>query len=101
MREDGAVPPRLVEIAVVATSAANGCKYCVGHHGPALKEMGLAAATVDRILEPDVPGLDEVERVWWPCIRSEHWFYFERVPRWVAEREPFIANIKAEEDFKF
>ncbi len=63
MREEGALPPRLVEIAVVATSAANGCKYCVGHHGPVLKEMGLPAATVDRILEPDVPGLDEVERL--------------------------------------
>jgi AhpD family alkylhydroperoxidase len=40
MREDGALPPRLVEIAVVATSAVNGCKYCVGHHGPVLRNMG-------------------------------------------------------------
>jgi uncharacterized peroxidase-related enzyme len=63
MREDGALPPRLVEIAVVATSAVNGCKYCVGHHGPVLRNMGLPAETVDRILEPDVPGLDEVERL--------------------------------------
>ncbi len=63
MREDGALPPRLVEIAVVTTSAVNACKYCVGHHGPVLESMGLPAATVDRILEPDVPGLDEVERL--------------------------------------
>lgn len=63
MREEGVLPQRLVEIAVVATSAVNGCKYCVGHHGPVLKEMGLPAATVDRILEPDVPGLDEAERL--------------------------------------
>jgi uncharacterized peroxidase-related enzyme len=63
MREEGALPPRLVEIAVVATSAVNGCKYCVGHHGPALKDMGLPVETVDRILEPDVPGLDETERL--------------------------------------
>lgn len=63
MREDGALPQRLVEIAVVTTSTVNGCKYCVGHHGPVLKDMGLPAETVDRILEPDVPGLDEVERL--------------------------------------
>ena len=63
MREDGALPPRLIEIAVVATSAVNGCKYCVGHHGPMLKVMGLPADTVDRILEPDVPGLNETERL--------------------------------------
>ncbi|HSD42118.1 MAG TPA: carboxymuconolactone decarboxylase family protein [Burkholderiales bacterium] len=63
MREEGALPPRLVEIAVVATSAVNGCKYCIGHHGPVLRNMGLPAETVDRILDPEVPGLDEVERL--------------------------------------
>jgi uncharacterized peroxidase-related enzyme len=63
MREEGALPARLVEIAVVATSAVNGCRYCVGHHVPALKSMGLPAETVDRILEPDVPGLSETERL--------------------------------------
>jgi alkanesulfonate monooxygenase SsuD/methylene tetrahydromethanopterin reductase-like flavin-dependent oxidoreductase (luciferase family) len=45
--------------------------------------------------------LDEVERVWWPAIRSEHWFYFSQVPRWVAEREPFLQGIQKEEDFLF
>ena len=45
--------------------------------------------------------LDQVERDWWPCIRAEHWFYFSQVPRWVAEREPFLAGIKEEADFKF
>lgn len=63
MREDSALPRRLVEIAVVTTSAVNGCKYCVGHHGPVLKNLGLPAETVDRILEPEVPGLDETERL--------------------------------------
>lgn len=46
-------------------------------------------------------SLEEVERVWWPCIRSEHWFYFEQVPRWVAEREPFLEGITKEDDFRF
>ncbi len=46
-------------------------------------------------------SLEEVERTWWPCIRSEHWFYFEQVPRWVAEREPFLEGISSEQDFQF
>ena len=46
-------------------------------------------------------SLEEVERTWWPCMRSEHWFYFQQVPRWVAEREPFLEGIAKEEDFKF
>ena len=63
LRQEGALPQRLVEIAVVATSAANRCRYCVGHHAPVLKGQGLASETVDRILEPEVPGLDPVERL--------------------------------------
>jgi uncharacterized peroxidase-related enzyme len=63
LRRQGELPQRLVEIAVVATSAANRCKYCVAHHAPVLKGTGLPAATVDRILEPDVAGLDDVERL--------------------------------------
>jgi alkanesulfonate monooxygenase SsuD/methylene tetrahydromethanopterin reductase-like flavin-dependent oxidoreductase (luciferase family) len=45
--------------------------------------------------------LDEVEREWWPHVRSDHWFYFNQVPRWVADREPFLKDIHSEEDFKF
>jgi alkanesulfonate monooxygenase SsuD/methylene tetrahydromethanopterin reductase-like flavin-dependent oxidoreductase (luciferase family) len=43
----------------------------------------------------------EVERVWWPCIRAEHWFYFKQIPRWVADREPFLADVREESDFHF
>lgn len=46
-------------------------------------------------------SLAEVERVWWPCIRAEHWFYFKQIPRWVADREPFLANVTQESDFRF
>ena len=46
-------------------------------------------------------SLEEVERVWWPNIRAEHWFYFSQIPRWVADREPFLAGVEAEEDFIF
>jgi len=63
LREEGELPPRLVEIAVLATSEVNRCKYCVAHHAPALEALGLPAETVARILEADVPGLDERERL--------------------------------------
>jgi alkanesulfonate monooxygenase SsuD/methylene tetrahydromethanopterin reductase-like flavin-dependent oxidoreductase (luciferase family) len=46
-------------------------------------------------------SLDEVEKVWWPHIRHEHWFYFKQVPRWVLDKEPFLADVKGEEDFHF
>ncbi len=46
-------------------------------------------------------SLEEVERVWWPCIRAEHWFYFKQIPRWVADREPFLADVREESDFQF
>jgi hypothetical protein len=46
-------------------------------------------------------SLEEVERVWWPCIRAEHWFYFKQIPRWVADREPFLADVREEADFRF
>ena len=62
LRESGTLPRRLIEIVVVATSAANRCKYCVGHHAPVLEAEGLARETVERILEPEVPGLDRLEQ---------------------------------------
>jgi len=45
--------------------------------------------------------LDAVERDWWPHIRSEHWFYFSQVPRWVLDHEPLLAGVEKEEDFHF
>jgi alkanesulfonate monooxygenase SsuD/methylene tetrahydromethanopterin reductase-like flavin-dependent oxidoreductase (luciferase family) len=46
-------------------------------------------------------SLAEVEEVWWPHGRHDHWFYFEKVPRWVADREPFLVDVKSEDDFHF
>lgn len=62
-RDRGTVPRRLVEIAVVTASRVNACRYCVGHHGAALVDLGIDAATVDRILEADPPGFDERDRL--------------------------------------
>jgi uncharacterized peroxidase-related enzyme len=62
-RGTGTLSRRLVEIAVVTASRVNECSYCVGHHGAALIDLGIPAATVDRILDPEPPGLDEKERL--------------------------------------
>lgn len=62
-RATGTLSRRLVEIAVVTASRVNECSYCVGHHGAALIDLGIPAATVDRILDPEPPGLDEKERL--------------------------------------
>ena len=61
MRDADVLPQRLVEIATVAVSRVNECPYCVAHHSARLVDHGLDVETVENILEPEVPGLDEVE----------------------------------------
>jgi uncharacterized peroxidase-related enzyme len=94
LREEGELPQRLVEIAVVATSEANRCKYCVAHHAPVLKGLGLPADTVARILEPEVPGLDERERLvrdYAVLVTERPWgirdHVFERLRQHFSERQ--------------
>jgi uncharacterized peroxidase-related enzyme len=57
------VPTRVLEIALVVVSKLNECRYCVAHHAPRLIEQGLPPETVANILEPDCPGLDDVDRL--------------------------------------
>ena len=59
----GTLPRRLVEIAVVTASRVNACAYCVGHHAATLIDLGIGSDTIDRILDPEPPGLDERERL--------------------------------------
>jgi uncharacterized peroxidase-related enzyme len=63
LKDEGVLPKRYLEIALVVVSKLNECTYCVSHHAPRLVEQGLAAETVEHILEPDCPGLDEVDRL--------------------------------------
>jgi len=46
-------------------------------------------------------SLAEVEQVWWPRAREDHWFYFREIPRFVAALEPGLAGVKTEADFDF
>ncbi len=63
LADEQLLPKRYLEIALVVVSKLNQCRYCVAHHAPRLIEQGLPAATVARILEPDCPGLDPVDRL--------------------------------------
>lgn len=63
LADEALLPKRYLEIALVVVSKLNECTYCVAHHAPRLAEQGLAPDTVARILEPDCPGLDTVDRL--------------------------------------
>lgn len=55
------LPKRYLEIALVVVSKINECTYCVAHHTPRLIEQGLTPEAVSNILDPEVPGFDEVD----------------------------------------
>ena len=59
--DEQVLPKRYLEIALVVVSKLNECRYCVAHHTPRLIEQGLAPESVENVLEPEVPGFDEVD----------------------------------------
>jgi len=61
LADEQVLPKRYLEIALVVVSKLNECTYCVAHHAPRLIEQGLAPESVAAILEPEVPGFDEVD----------------------------------------
>jgi uncharacterized peroxidase-related enzyme len=61
LSEEQILPKRYLEIALVVVSKINECRYCVAHHTPRLIEQGLTPEAVAGILEPVVPGFDEVD----------------------------------------
>ncbi len=63
LADEALLPKRYLEIALVVVSKLNECTYCVAHHTPRLVDQGLAPETVAKILEPDCPGLDAVDRL--------------------------------------
>lgn len=76
LRETGTLSRRLIEIAIVATSHANRCAYCVAHHSPILVELGLGAETVAALDGEDSPELSEEERLvrdYALCVTERAW----------------------------
>lgn len=57
------LPPRLVEIIVVTVSKVNDCPYCTAHHSSRALDLGMDTETLENILEPEPPGLDEKEKL--------------------------------------
>lgn len=63
LADEKVLPKRYLEITLVVVSKLNECTYCVAHHRPRLVDLGLTDEVVERILEPDCPGLDSVDRL--------------------------------------
>ncbi len=63
LADEAILPKRTLEIVLVVVSKLNECAYCVAHHAPRLIDQGLAPETIARILEPDCPGLDAIDRL--------------------------------------
>jgi uncharacterized peroxidase-related enzyme len=63
LREAATLLKRYLEIAIVVVSQLNECHYCVAHHKPFLAVEGLSLEGIDRLLDPDNPELDEVDRL--------------------------------------
>lgn len=61
LADEQVLPKRYLEIALVTVSKINECRYCVAHHTPRLIDQGLTPDAVAAILEPVVPGFDEVD----------------------------------------
>ena len=63
LRAAKTLPKRYLELAIVAVSKLNECHYCVAHHKPFLTVEGISPEGVDRVLAPDNPELDDVDRL--------------------------------------
>lgn len=78
---------RHLEIALVVVSKLNECRYCVAHHAPRLIEQGLPGDAVANILEPEVPGFDEVDML----VRD---YAVEVTSNWNYIRDDIFARLK-------
>ena len=63
LQDEGVLPKRYLEIALVTVSKINACEYCVVHHGPRMTKQGFEADAFDRLLDDEVPGFDEVDHL--------------------------------------
>ena len=88
-RTSATLPRRQVEIVVVTVSTLNKCPYCVAHHTPLLRDLGLSQESIDQILDPNPVGFEAldlttrdyaravIERPW--GIRDELFYHVKKV----------------------
>ena len=62
-QDEGVLQKRYLEIALVTVSKINACEYCVVHHGPRMTRQGFDAKAFEKLLDPRVPGFDEVDHL--------------------------------------
>ena len=60
---DVLLPKRHLELALLVVSRMNECQSCIKYHTPELISEGFSQETVENILRPDCPGLDELDRL--------------------------------------
>jgi alkanesulfonate monooxygenase SsuD/methylene tetrahydromethanopterin reductase-like flavin-dependent oxidoreductase (luciferase family) len=46
-------------------------------------------------------SLEEVEREWWPYARQEYWGYVSQLPKWMAEADPWLKDVRSPDDLSF
>ena len=64
LREEGILPRRYLELALVAVSKLNKCDYCVAHHSPFLTIEGVSPLGAETILNyEDHPEFDEIDKL--------------------------------------
>ena len=62
-QDEGVLPKRYLEIALVTVSKINSCEYCLAHHGPRMTRQGFDVNAFEQLLEDEVPGFDEVDHL--------------------------------------
>ena len=63
LQDEGVLQKRYLEIALVTVSKINACEYCVVHHGPRMTRQGFDARAFEKLLDPRVPGFDEIDHL--------------------------------------
>lgn len=87
LKEEALLPKRYLEIALVVVSKLTECRYCVAHHAPRLVEQGVGMESVSHILEPQVPGFDDVDHL----VRD---YAVEVTERWNQIRDQRFADLR-------
>ena len=64
LRNEGVLPRRYLELALVAVSKVNSCDYCVAHHAPFLTIEGVTPAGAENILQyENHPEFDDIDKL--------------------------------------
>lgn len=64
LKEEGVLPARYLELALVTVSKLNECVFCVSNHTPRLNAAGISATSAENILNyEEIEEFDEVDKL--------------------------------------